>query len=404
MTEPKIRFKRFDGEWINYSFQDFICPAGEKNRDNLDYESYSITNESGFVPQNEKFVNGGTMKNADKRMYYIIQPNTFAYNPARINVGSIGFQNLNSPVIVSSLYVLFKTTDACNDPFLSNWFKTSLFSKQVLKAQEGGVRLYFFYDKLKNSSINLPSFKEQQAIADFFQSLDSIISTTSKKIEKLKQTLTGCMQTMFPQEGELEPKIRFKGFEGKWKKVILRDCLEISNERNKGNIFGKDEVLSVSDDYGVMNQIKLLGRSYAGVSVENYKILRKDQIVYTKSPLKLKPYGIIKVNKSDVGIVSVLYAVYNVKEGVDPDFIHFYFEPSYRINNYLLPLISKGAKHTMNISDDNVLNGYILIPSKDEQSKIANYFNSLNKMISFQSKRLNLLKHIKSACLDNMFV
>ena len=213
-----------------------------------------------------------------------------------------------------------------------------------------------------------------------------------------------CMQTMFPQEGELEPKIRFKGFERKWKKVILRDCLEISNERNKGNIFGKDEVLSVSDDYGVMNQIKLLGRSYAGVSVENYKILRKDQIVYTKSPLKLKPYGIIKVNKSDAGIVSVLYAVYNVKEGVDPDFIHFYFEPPYRINNYLLPLISKGAKHTMNISDDNALNGYILIPSKDEQSKIVNYFNSLNEMISLQSKRLDMLKHIKSACLDNMFV
>lgn len=95
--------------WEQRKFSDITFPAGEKNRDNLPLESYSITNEHGFVPQDEKFENGGTMREADKRMYYIVSPNSFAYNPARINVGSIGYQNVGKNVIVSSLYEVFKT-------------------------------------------------------------------------------------------------------------------------------------------------------------------------------------------------------------------------------------------------------------------------------------------------------
>lgn len=157
--------------------------------------------------------------------------------------------------------------------------------------------------------------------------------------------------------------------------------------------------------WGVVNQIKLLGRSYAGKSVTKYKVLQPGQIVYTKSPLKAKPYGIIKVNKGDVGIVSVLYAVYNVIENVSADYIHYYFDPAYRINNYLSPLVRKGAKNTMNIGDDDALTGKIVIPSsKAEQQKIASYLQSLDTQISLEEKRLEKLRNIKAACLDNMFV
>ena len=136
----------------------------------------------------------------------------------------------------------------------------------------------------------------------------------------------------------------------------------------------------------------------------NYKVLRTNQVVYTKSPLKAKPYGIIKVNKGDTGIVSVLYAVYDVKVNTNPDYIHYYFDPTFRINNYLLPLINKGAKNTMNISDEVSLQGYISLPSLAEQQAIASYFTSLDRQISLQSQRLEKLKQIKSACLDKMFV
>ena len=162
--------------WEQRKFSDITYPSGEKNRDNLPYESYSITNESGFVPQDEKFENGGTMRDADKRMYYIVSPQSFAYNPARINVGSIGYQNTSKNVIVSSLYEIFKTTEEVDDRFLWHWFKSDDFQKLIVQLQEGGVRLYFYYDKLCMGSIALPSLAEQQRIGAYLDKLDNLIT------------------------------------------------------------------------------------------------------------------------------------------------------------------------------------------------------------------------------------
>lgn len=405
MKEPKIRFKEFEGEWEENTFSNITIVSKKKNKDNLLLKSYSISNEYGFIPQNEQFENGGIMATANKSMYYIVTPNTFAYNPARINVGSLGYYNGKDNVIISSLYEVFKTIEQINDIYLLYWFKTLLFKKQIELLQEGGVRLYFFYDKLLKCLINYPSLAEQQSIATFFTSLDAQIKAAGERVASLKRVKAASLQAMFPQEGETTPRLRFKDFSADWQKVPLGECLEISNERNLNNEFDINEVLSVSDEAGVMNQIKLLGRSYAGKSVANYKVLRTNQVVYTKSPLKAKPYGIVKVNNGETGIVSVLYAVYNTKEKVSPDYIHYYFEPTFRINNYLLPLINKGAKNTMNISDEASLQGNIVIPKTiDEQCKIVEYFQSLDRQIALQGQRLEKLKQIKAACLEKMFV
>lgn len=196
-TVPKIRFKGFEGEWKKVSFKDFTFHAGAKNRDNLPLESYSISNEFGFIPQNEQFENGGTMTQADKRMYYIVSPNSFAYNPARINVGSLGYYEGKEDVIVSSLYEVFKTDDTICDKFLLYWFKTDIFQKMIEQFQEGGVRLYFFYDKMCKCSLMRPSLAEQQAIASYFSSLDRQISLQSQRLEKLKQIKSACLDKMF---------------------------------------------------------------------------------------------------------------------------------------------------------------------------------------------------------------
>jgi len=201
----------------------------------------------------------------------------------------------------------------------------------------------------------------------------------------------------------MKPEIRIKRYNEEWKPIILQDCLLINVTKNKGNRFGKEQVLSVSDEFGVVNQINHLGRSYAGSSVENYKILEPGQIVYTKSPLKEKPYGIIKVNRGNAGIVSVLYAIYDAVEGVCADYIEKYFEPNFRINKYLLPLICKGAKNTMNISDENALKGNINIPGYSEQKAIADCFNIFDSMISYTKRKIEKLKQTKAASLVAMF-
>ena len=184
--KPAIRFKGFTDAWEQREFKSITFPSGVKNKENLPYESYSVTNENGFIPQNEQFENGGTMATADKTMYYIVTPNSFAYNPARINVGSIGYYKGSENVIVSSLYEVFQTTDEIDDRFLWHWFKSEKFQRMIEQYQEGGVRLYFYYDKLCMCSISTPNIEEQRKIGAYFDHLDNLITLHQRKLEKLK--------------------------------------------------------------------------------------------------------------------------------------------------------------------------------------------------------------------------
>jgi len=196
-TVPKVRFKGFEEEWICVLFKEIAYKTGIKNSENLSLESYSISNELGFIPQNEQFENGGTMSKADKRMYYIVSPKSFAYNPARINVGSLGYYQGERDVIVSSLYEVFKTSNIVDDLFLLYWFKTNMFKRMIEQYQEGGVRLYFFFDKLQKCQIKVPSLQEQQKIASYFCNLDKQISLQTQHLEKLKQIKVACLDKMF---------------------------------------------------------------------------------------------------------------------------------------------------------------------------------------------------------------
>ena len=90
--------------------------------------------------------------------------------------------------------------------------------------------------------------------------------------------------------------------------VPLNTVLKESKARNDDLAFGKEDVLSVSGEQGIVNQMQLLGRSYAGESVAPYHVVETGDVVYTKSPLKENPYGIIKQNRGKPGIVSTLYA------------------------------------------------------------------------------------------------
>ena len=178
---PEVRFKSFTDAWEQRKFSEFVSAAGIKNSNNLDFRSYSVSNDRGFVPQDEQFENGGTMAEADKSAYWIVEPGCFAYNPARINVGSIGYQSTCENVIVSSLYEVFKADGTADDRFLWHWFKSPLLSRQIELYQEGGVRLYYFFDKLLMSEIWMPSVAEQKKIAETFDGLDSLITLHQRK-------------------------------------------------------------------------------------------------------------------------------------------------------------------------------------------------------------------------------
>ena len=198
---PRLRFKRDDGtdypDWEEKKLGDITYKTGVKNKNNLDLETYSINNIDGFVPQKEQFENAGYLKNADRSIYYIVSHGSFAYNPARINVGSIGFQNLGKDVLVSSLYEIFNTKDELNDKFLMNYFKTINFKNNVKKYSEGGVRSYFYYDKLCSLNVFIPCLEEQKKIADFLSDFDEAISLAKQELEKWKLLKKGLLQQIF---------------------------------------------------------------------------------------------------------------------------------------------------------------------------------------------------------------
>lgn len=403
MMEPKIRFKGFEGEWKTSTIGDFTTSfsggtptagASEFYGGNIPFIRSGEIHES----KTELFLTEAGLNNSSAK---VVEKGTLLYALYGATSGEVGISKIKGAINQAILAIYpNKTVDK---RFLANYLQShkQKIVGELLQGGQGNLSGAL----VKSISVTYPNNREQQTISDYVDSLDSQISASTSRLASLKQMKAASLQAMFPQEGETVPKIRFKGFEGEWKKVKLGECLEISKERNTNDEFGINEVLSVSDEEGVMNQIKLLGRSYAGKSVTNYKVLRTNQVVYTKSPLKAKPYGIVKVNKGETGIVSVLYAVYDAKDGINPDYIHYYFEPTFRINNYLLPLINKGAKNTMNISDEVSLQGNIMIPKTlAEQQAIASYFTSLDHQIFLQTQRLEKLKQIKSACLDKMFV
>ena len=204
---------------------------------------------------------------------------------------------------------------------------------------------------------------------------------------------------------QLLPKLRFPEF-GKraaWTVRQLNDFLFSAKRRNRDLELGPSEVLSVSGEYGCVNQIEFMGRSYAGVSVKDYHVVENGDLVYTKSPLKKNPYGIIKENKGKRGIVSTLYAVYRPLHGCSPTYLDHFFSGDYNLNAYLQPIVKKGPKNDMKVNNADVLKGDICVPELPEQQKIADCLSSLDELVAAQARKVNTLKNYKNGLMQQLF-
>lgn len=193
---PEWRFQGFCDNWELKKFLDFTFPAGEKNKNDLSLEPYAITNEFGFTPQSTAHNEFGYMENVDRKMYIIVKSNSFAYNPARINVGSLGYYDGSNDVIISSLYEVFNTSDDVDDIFLNQWFKTKEFVDWILKLQEGSVRQYFYYDKLCECQMCIPSIKEQHQIGAFLKKIDILITIKQREVIEYRRLKKALLQLL----------------------------------------------------------------------------------------------------------------------------------------------------------------------------------------------------------------
>ena len=374
--------------WEQRKFSDITFPAGEKNRDNLPLESYSITNEHGFVPQDEKFENGGTMREADKRMYYIVSPNSFAYNPARINVGSIGYQNIGKNVIVSSLYEVFKTSEDVDDRLLWHWFKSPDFQKLIMQLQEGGVRLYFYYDKLCMGEVSLPLLEEQRKIGKLFDTLDNLITLHQRKFEKLTNVKKSMLEKMFPQNGSSYPEIRFKGFTDPWEQRKVGDLLIERNQQ-----------APMSDEYPLMAFIANEGVAPKGERYDRsalvtdtvnklYKKTEKGDFIYSSNNLET---GSIGLNKYGKACISPVYSIFEPTGIADSDFLGRRLVRKDFIN--AMVKWRQGVIYGQwRIHESDFLKIEIPVPSVEEQRKIGAYLDQLDNLITLHQRKPFLMK------------
>ena len=196
-TVPEIRLDGFDGEWEIKKFKSISNKRGKSNSKGYDYPAYSVSNQSGLIPQSEQF-EGSRLENLEKTSYKIVEPNEFAYNPARINVGSIAFNDLHETVIVSSLYVIFSLDKSMDNNYALLFIKSAEFNKEVRRNTEGSVREYLFYENFANIRIPIPpSLEEQHAIGIYFSNLDNLINSHQEKISQLETLKKKLLQDMF---------------------------------------------------------------------------------------------------------------------------------------------------------------------------------------------------------------
>ena len=189
---------------------------------------------------------------------------------------------------------------------------------------------------------------------------------------------------------------------GTWKKVFLNDILKERNERNS-NLY---QVFSVSVSQGIINQVDHLGRSFSAKDTSKYNVVHYGDLVYTKSPTGSFPYGIIKQSLNHESVaVSPLYGVYVPDSLAIGIYLHKYFMSEINTQNYLHPLIQKGAKNTINITNQHFLENRVPIPlDSNELLLISKLLRSLNDEIRHEQNMLQEYQKQKQYLLRQMFI
>ena len=401
---PEIRIKGFEGEWKEKLIGDISdsFSGGTPNAHEPSYYGGKIPFiRSGEIGSNktELFLTDKGYQNSSAK---IVEKGTLLYALYGATSGEVAISNINGAINQAILAIYpHKGYDSV---FMHYWLKAN--KKDIISTYLQGGQGNLSGELVKSIKILFPNLAEQQSLGSFFSSFDRLLSDHHRRLENLRRVKKSMLQKMFPQQGQTVPEIRFKGFSGEWEKAKLSTFLEVSEEKNSDNFYGiEEDVLSVSGDYGVVNQIEFQGRSFAGASVAGYGVAETGDVIYTKSPLKSNPYGIIKTNKGKPGIVSVLYGVYHpIKGRTDSSFVQTYFESDARLNNYLRVLINKGSKNTLLISDEDALRGEVCFPSYEEQQRISSFFTSLDNLINDEVNYIDQLTRVKSTLLQKMFV
>jgi len=239
----------------------------------------------------------------------------------------------------------------------------------------------------------LPPLPEQQKIAAILSTQDKVIELKEKLLAQKQQQKKYLMQQL------LTGKLRLPDVNGEWTSVKLKELLI---ERNEKNVEQNHRICSVAVSKGVVDQIEHLGRSYAAADTSNYGVAHYGDIIYTKSPTGDFSLGIIKQNRMRENVaISPLYGIYKPISFSTGYLLNIYFESTINTKNYLTPIVQKGAKNTIAISNSAFLENKIFFPMDEAtQSRIAKVFELTDHEIDLLHKSIEAEKQKKKALMQ----
>lgn len=376
MKQPKIRLRGFSGEWKTGRIEN---TASLKSGDSFDFRR----EYSHIYP-----CYGGN----GIRDYVDIYSHDGCFPIIGRQGALCGNVTLAKGKFYATEHAVVATTNKSHCPEFLYYAYTRLNLNQYATGCAQPGLAVFNINKVK---INYPERNEQQAIADYFQYLDSLIQSTTKKIESLKQVKAASLQSMFPQEGETTPRVRFKGFEGEWNEYALGTLF---GERCESDIDA--EMLSVTINQGIIKASENGRFDSSNSDKSKYKLVRIGDIAYNSMRMWQGACGCSPYE----GIVSPAYTVVVPQNNVCSLFFYYMFKTNRMLNTFRLN--SQGlTSDTWNLKYPIFSKLRVFCPETiEEQQTVSAYFKSLDSQITLQSQRLEKLKQIKSACLDNMFV
>ena len=386
---PKLRFPEFRKEegWKNTTLGDVTFKTEKRNKGGKSYPVYSISNKTGFTPQSEQFEGVDSEKRGyDIALYKLIESKTFAYNPARINVGSLGFSGELNNVIISSLYVCFKTMSGAADEFLLHFFGTSDFEKSVNNHVEGGIRSYLFYENFARIGIPLPSLSEQQKIAECLSSVDELMAAQARKVDALKTHKKGLMQQLFPGEGETQPRLRFPEFQnaGEWELRSVSQFAKVTTgakdtqnkvEGGKYPFFVRSQTVERIDSYSYDGEAVLTSGDGVGVGKNFHHINGKFDFHQR------------------------VYCIYEFAEGVSGLFFYLYFSDHF--GERVMRMSAKNSVDSVRMA--MITEMPVLLPPLPEQQRIASCLSSLDALITAETQKHEALKTHKKGLMQQLF-
>ena len=388
MNVPKLRFKEFNDNWKSYKLFDLV----EFFKGNL--LAKSDLDDNGKYP----CILYGQLYTRYKEVIRITESKTNRdeKNIPRSKKGDVLIPSSGETPIDISTSSCIQSDNVllggdinilrpinCDGRFLSYTISNNK-KTEIAKVAQGHSVVHLYNDNLKYVSINVPSIKEQNKIANMLELLDKKTELQTKKIEDLKLFKKGLNKFVFSNCTD----------EYKIENLII----EYSNKTTENNQY---EVLS-STANGITFQNEYFNKQAASNNNTGYKIIPKGFITY-RSMSDTGEFHFNIQDITDIGIVSPAYPVFNIKKNlVNKTYFVYYINENDGFKNEILSTKEGGTRYALSITKFKTLN--ILLPKIEEQIKYSKYINIIINKIQLEEKKLEELIQLKKGLMQNMFV